>query len=104
MQNSEARPEELDELNALIYSSKAHWGYSKDLMALWWPDLKLTPNHLHELDIFVARDDSKRLIGIFGLREINDEDTSQCLELEYFFLSPEHIGKGQGTAQSCLTR
>ena len=42
-----ARPAEANELTQIAIRSKAHWGYSQELIDIWAEDLRVTPASCH---------------------------------------------------------
>lgn len=86
-----ATDNDVDTMNQLLRHSKAHWGYDKEFLdkfmekyAFSVEKLKKTTARLFYLD--------KKMIGLYGF--IIDENN--MLELDYFFLHPDYVGKGFG--------
>jgi hypothetical protein len=41
-------------LSALALRSKAHWGYSAELLSLWSGELEISADFIHQNPVFVA--------------------------------------------------
>lgn len=78
-------------LNNLLRLSKAYWGYDKQFMDKFMAKFAITESYLTKADIFLALENDK-MIGIYSFSKNDDGD----LELDNFFLHPDHIGMGKG--------
>lgn len=84
-------PADIDELNALILTSKAHHGYDADFMQACEDELRLTPAHLAAGHMCCAVD-GERMAGMVELREAEGD-----LHIEKLFVHPDYMGRGIGT-------
>lgn len=78
-------------LTELALTSKAFWGYDKDLVESWRSDLTITSKMIEETMTFKFLQDEK-LAGFYMLNPPKEN----CIELEMLFVLPEFIGKGIG--------
>jgi streptomycin 6-kinase len=88
------KPAQLSDLNALnhlLRASKQYWGYDKQFMDKFMQLVGITPEHLQHAQTFLVYVKQK-MVGFFGFSTHSDG----VLELEYFFLHPDYIGKGHG--------
>lgn len=83
---------ELGALSRLAFRSKAHWGYPREWLEEWRPELTLTPATLGEQRVFVGRRDGEAE-GFYGLL-VDGEVAS----LEHLWVDPEFLGRGVGAA------
>lgn len=74
-----------------MYASKAYWGYSDDFMNKFMELFQLTENYLANNTVKVMMKGDK-IVGICGFK-LHENNT---LELDYFFIHPDYIGKGLG--------
>lgn len=82
----------MEALSRLAFRSKAHWGYPREWLEAWRPELTLTPATLQEQRVFVARPDGEAA-GFYGLL-IDGELAS----LEHLWVDPAFLGRGVGAA------
>lgn len=54
----------MEALSRLAFRSKAHWGYPREWLEAWRPELTLTPATLREQRVFVARRHGFRVLQI----------------------------------------
>jgi len=87
-----ARPDEASLLTEIALRGKQHWGYPSQWIALWRPDLVVTPHYLSREWVEVAELDGV-VIGFAGLSTGDDGRF-----LEHLWLRPECIGRGYGRA------
>lgn len=87
-----AQPGEAASLTALMWRSKAHWGYSEAFMALARPQMVLSEADIAVQTVCVGEADGL-VIGFYQLRMHEDG-----LWLEDLFIEPAHIGRGYGKA------
>jgi GNAT superfamily N-acetyltransferase len=85
----DARADDCDALSALAFASKAHWGYDDAFMEACRAELTVTPSDLERVSLRVAEQDG----SIVGFHAVDDGD-----EILWFFVAPEHMGKGIGAA------
>ncbi len=90
-----AAPSEAAALSAIARASKAHWGYSEELLELWSDALAVTPDFIAEHTVFCAVDRGS-VVGFAALCAITDG-----VELEHLWVVPERIGTGVGQALLC---
>ncbi len=83
-----SREEDAAALSDIRVRSKGHWGYSREMLETWRPDMVVTPEYIRTAtvrSIFVDND----LVGFYALQH------DQGL-LDHLWLTPEVIGKGVG--------
>jgi GNAT superfamily N-acetyltransferase len=86
----EARLPEIDELSALCYRSKAHWGYDAVFMARCVPHLRVSLEAIGKDFAFVATAGDRPV----GVHQISVNGTGADLDL--LFVDPPAIGTGVG--------
>lgn len=86
-----AKPQEANELTALAFMSKAHWGYPPEWLEAWREDLTVTPEMIENSIAFVAELDDV-IIGFWCRSARESLEPSPGM----LFIHPEHIGKGIG--------
>ena len=87
-----ARPEDADRLTAIALAAKGYWGYVEELMALWRPNLMVTPQRVAEDLIYVATFDHE-IIGFYAVVPTSE---AQTYELDDLWIDPPWIGQGVG--------
>ncbi len=85
----EAKPGEAKLLTNIALQSKAHWGYSQDLIELWRSELEVTSELITNSICFVVEVDGQ--VKGFWCR-IPKEGLSKGR----YYIEPESIGKGYG--------
>jgi GNAT superfamily N-acetyltransferase len=85
-----ARPEEAPLLSALAMESKAHWGYSAQVLEQWRAELTFTPADLLQHPTFVAEANGK-VLGFYMLH------TTPSPTLEHLWIRPASLRRGVGT-------
>jgi GNAT superfamily N-acetyltransferase len=88
-----ALPEEAGVISGVALRSKAHWGYSVGQMAVFGPELTLSPGEIEARRVHVFEEDG-RIVGFFTL-VARDEGVG---ELEHIFVDPSRLGRGIGAA------
>lgn len=83
-------PSDLPILNHISYTSKSYWGYPKEWLERWAPDLKLSSEQLDKHSVLVAETE-KAIIGFC----VVDEDANYY-EVLHLWVLPEFIGRGYG--------
>lgn len=78
-------------LTNIALLSKAHWGYSDELIESWRSDLTVTPKMIKSLFAYKFIQNNK----ITGFYILNQPIVNN-IELEMLFVFPEFIGKGIG--------
>jgi GNAT superfamily N-acetyltransferase len=81
---------ELPMLSGLCQRSKAHWGYSRDMMEAFAAELTVTSDDLARDAIMLAED--KR--GVAGVVQVSKQGDDAVLEK--LFVEPERLGEGTG--------
>ncbi len=78
-------------LTNIALTSKAHWGYSNEIIESWRNDLTITSKMIKEMIVF------KIIINnhIAGFYVLNPPK-GNTIELEMLFILPEFIGQGIG--------
>lgn len=87
----EAEPEEASLLSTIAYDAKSFWNYPEELLKLWENDLTVTSDFIAANVVRCAITEST-VIGFYAL-----SDSDSYFELEHFWISPKHIGKGIGS-------
>jgi GNAT superfamily N-acetyltransferase len=85
-------PEDTAALTALAQRAKAHWGYPEEWLAIWKPELTLSPADIHRMHVHVARL-GRRIAGFYALL-----GQGQTQSLEHFWVDPDDMGRGVGRA------
>lgn len=80
-----------DSLTQLTVRSKAHWGYSAELMNEWLSLLTVSKEYIEQNEVFKLVND----IEIIGYYSYSIEN-SNLLHLDNLFVDPPFIGKGYG--------
>lgn len=87
-----AHPSEAEELTAIAFAAKRHWGYPETWIEFWRSQLTVTAAFITAHETFVAREDN-RILGFAALsREVGR------LFLEDLWVRPEEMGRGVGRA------
>lgn len=86
-----ALPEEAQALTELIMRSKAHWGYSQELLDLWRPELTIRSETIARDPVYCAEVDGT-VAGVMHLRKL---DATEAL-LDDLFIEPAFMGIGVG--------
>jgi predicted N-acetyltransferase YhbS len=89
-----ARREEAARLTTIARTSKASWGYPRDWLHLWEDELTLTPGEIDTTLVWVATA-GESILGYCALAATGDPE---ALEIDGFFVAPEHMGTGVGRA------
>jgi predicted N-acetyltransferase YhbS len=89
-----ARREEAARLTSIARTSKASWGYPQDWLHLWEDELTLTPGEIDRAMVWVATA-GESILGYCALAATGDPE---ALEIDGFFVAPEHMGTGVGRA------
>ena len=84
-----AKPSEAKELTKLAIRSKAHWGYSDDLIEKWLPELEVTPDFINSSISFVVEVDGQ--IKGFWCRT-----PKEGLSEGRYFIEPDSLRLGYG--------
>ncbi len=88
-----ARPEEAKLLTELIMRSKAHWGYSADLLETWRPTLTLDRQTILRNPVYCAEDMCYGTVcGISHFYRLSDQE----MYLDLLFVEPAYMGRGVG--------
>ncbi len=87
----EATQQNADALTRLTMRSKAHWGYSSDLMESWREELTITTDYLSKHHAFVLIDDQV-IRGYYSFEVLSRTKA----ELDNLFVDPDFIGQGLG--------
>ncbi len=80
------------ELSEITLRSKAYWGYSKEQMKIWKPDLIMTEVYIQNNFVFKLIDGTKA-IGFFSFLHPDREE----IVLDSLFVDPDFIGSGYGS-------
>lgn len=85
-----ARPDEAAQLSDIAFASKAHWGYSAEVMDGWREDLAITPEEIARCPTFVCE---RQGVAIGFAQLVVAEDV---WHLEHLWVHPQAIGLGAG--------
>jgi GNAT superfamily N-acetyltransferase len=85
-----AVPGEAASLTALAFSSKAHWGYSTEVLRRWSADLTVLPADIEAYPTYVAEAESE-VVGFYQLRP-----APGCWTLEHLWVRPPGLRQGIG--------
>ena len=77
-------------LTEIALAGKAYWGYPREWMELWRPDLVVTPHYLRSETVSVMECEGEP-VGFTGL-SVEDKDR----QIEHLWLQPTLIGQGLG--------
>lgn len=77
-------------MTSLTISSKAHWGYSPEQMAVFRDELTFTPASVLERRTQVLEEEG-RVVAVYTLVGQGEE-----IELEHLFVEPDRLGCGHG--------
>ena len=91
----EFRPAQLDDieqLNAIAFRSKAYWGYSDEQMEVWRADLAISPEWVVRKLVHIALLDSE-VVGFFVVA-----DNADAWRLEHLWVIPGAMRRGAGRA------
>ena len=91
MKIRKATEEDLETLNKILTSAKAHWDYDPEFVKKFVDFAKLTPKYISENETFIVSIEEQD-IGFYSF--IMDKQNQ--LELDKLFLHPDFIGKGIG--------
>ncbi|WP_096187904.1 GNAT family N-acetyltransferase [Evansella halocellulosilytica] len=86
-----AKQSEAHALSELALKSKRYWGYDEQFMSVSKDDLTVTPEFIQQSKVYVLEGPTKNILGFYSFTIENDE-----LELSFFFIDPNQIGKGSG--------
>lgn len=87
-----ARANEAAALTALAIRSKAWWGYDPAFMARAEAELTFQPARFEPDFLVFALEDNGRIAGFYSLIPL----TPETIEMNDFFVDPDHIGRGAG--------
>lgn len=82
---------DLTAINYLMRISKAYWGYDDIFLDLFMEHISVTIDYLEKNSIKLLYENNT-LIGFYSFSPNADKE----IELDYFFLHPDYIGKGFG--------
>jgi len=85
-----ARDSDADALTELAARSEAYWGYDEAFMARFRELYRITPEYLAANPTFIL-ERGEAPVGFFSILPLESP-----VELEYFYVAPEEIGKGVG--------
>ena len=85
-----ADKEDAARLSKISFAAKAHWGYPKDWLAIWKPNLTIRPEDFEVFTIFKLVE-ATNIIGFMAIDCRPNE-----LEIEHLWIRPERIGQGFG--------
>jgi len=89
----DALSKEAEFLSALALRSKAHWGYSENMLSSFAAELTIQPQQINSDEFeYVVAENSSAVIGFYAIVK----ESSTLFELEALFIDPEHIGQGIG--------
>lgn len=82
--------DDLDQLTAIAFAAKAHWGYPKEWLEQWHEELTMTPAHLDNLQFAIAEVEGNPA----GFCALGFEG-SVCA-IHHMWVMPEFMGHGIG--------
>lgn len=85
-----ARPEDADDLTAILHRAKASWGYSDEKMAGFRAQFRIDQDAIAKLDIIVAEVGGKPAGFAAGHLQ------PSYYQIDYLFVLPEMTGRGLG--------
>jgi ribosomal protein S18 acetylase RimI-like enzyme len=85
-----AGPRDAARLTAIAVASKSDWGYPREWIAAWTPQLTVTPAYIREHAVFVALT-GRRIRGFSALVH-----TARYWDLDHFWIHPDAMGRGIG--------
>ena len=88
---TKATIKDVDLLTNIALTSKAHWGYSNELIESWRTDLTVTLKMIEEAMVYKFIQNNK-IAGFYILNQPKENN----IELEMLFILPEFIRKGIG--------
>jgi GNAT superfamily N-acetyltransferase len=83
-------PEEAETLTTIALEAKRYWGYPEHWIKHWEADLTITPDFIHDNQVYVAEADGE-IRGFYALCVNGDK-----AELEHMWVTPACIGTGVG--------
>jgi ribosomal protein S18 acetylase RimI-like enzyme len=86
----QAKSEEAAVLTDIAVRSEAYWGYDPEFMESFRRAYKVTESFINENPVYVIEEQGS-ISGFYGV--VSDKGET---ELEYFYVSPDYIGKGLG--------
>lgn len=97
---SRARPEQANELTAIAFAAKRHWGYPERWIESWRDLLTVNPEFICEHETYTAVVD-ERTVGFYALGRKDSR-----ADLLHMWVLPEAMGRGVGRALflHCLER
>lgn len=78
-------------LTEITMDGKAFWGYSKQQLEIWQPELTITAKYISENETYQLVLDNE-IIGYYAFIKLGDGHS----KLDYLFLFQQFIGKGFG--------
>lgn len=87
-----AKQKEAEILTDIASKSEVYWGYDEEYMQNFTSIYKVTDEFIRDNTVYVIEENSL-IVGFYGV--ITDKDEAS---LEYFYITPECIGKGYGKA------
>jgi GNAT superfamily N-acetyltransferase len=84
--------DETDELSAIAYAAKAHWGYPGSVLAMWAPELRVSRESIVRDPTFVC--EMQRAVA--GFCQLS-RDCHHC-ELQHLWVAPKFMRLGVGRA------
>lgn len=85
-----ARPAQAAQLSRIAHAAKAHWGYPEHWMRLWTPQLTITPDYIHDHEVWTGRLPD----ALAGFYSLNAQDGKALLE--NLWVLPEYMRQGAG--------
>ncbi len=94
--------EDIEALNRIAFTAKAHWGYSAEQMQAWREDLRIDPRLLPVQPMCVAERDGEAVAfaqlatDAAGTTDSTDAINARPWALVALWVQPAHMGKGLG--------
>ncbi len=87
-----AKLSEAEALTSIALLSKGSWGYPDEYLQLWKDELTITDAYIGAHVVWCA-EQGGTVVGFYSLTQI-----AEGLELDFFYLLPDHMGQGVGSA------
>lgn len=90
-----AETKDLAALRAIAHDSEAYWGYDQAFMNVFDQTFNITAAFIRENPVYIGWEDHQP-VCFWGALPKGAMLTGRSCELEYFYVSAKHMGKGLG--------
>lgn len=90
MKIRKAQITDAEKLSQIAFAAKSYWNYPENWLKIWKDSLTITPEFIETNQVFLAESDRK-ILGFYALIL-----SSENVQLEHLWISPENIGGGIG--------